>query len=103
MSASDHLSTRLFHGTDTELETDALITPEHSRLPPGLVSRRVAYATDNYKGAKYFGKHVYEVTPINHEDVWGPEKMDRYDNEPKMNEFTSPTGFKVVRRVSRGK
>jgi hypothetical protein len=100
MAASEHISGKqFFHGTNAELEEGALITPKHSKsmLPEHL---REVHATDNPKHARFFGKNVYEVSPINHEDLWGPQKMDRYDNEPKMNEFTSRSGFKVIRQVN---
>ena len=102
MSASDHVSNKQFyHGTNAELEEGALITPKHSKIQALTLPEHLhtTYATDNPKHATYFGKNVYEVTPIDHEDLSGPQKMDRYDNEPNMNEFTSRSGFKVIRQV----
>lgn len=100
MPAHEHLNPQLFHGTNAELEEGSLVTPEYSRMKSLIPEHlRTAYATDTTKHAKYFGKNVYEVSPINPEDLWGPQKMDRYDNEPHMNEFTSRSGFKVIKRV----
>lgn len=89
---------KLFHGTNAELNEGDLITPAHSRVAAFLPEHlRVSFATDNPTHAKYFGKNVYEVTPVDPEDVWGPQKMDQYDNEPNMVEFTSRKGFRVIK------
>ena len=57
----------LYHGSDDELEPGAMIEPGH---PGNFVSRMThVYATEqpegdeSYKGARGYGRHVYEVRP----------------------------------------
>lgn len=98
MAAKDSLNQELFHGTPVELQEGDIITANRRRqyLPEHLLR---AYATDNPNHAGYFGKNVYEVSPVDPEDVSGPHEMARYDNEPIMNEFTSRSGFVVRRKL----
>lgn len=108
MAASDHTSDKqfgpLFHGTNADLSPGDKITPSHNLMARLGLGGAVhySYATPRSDHASAFGKHVYEVEPLDHEDVSGPTAMERYDDEPEgMEEVTSRTGFRVVRRLGR--
>lgn len=86
MSASDHLSFQLFHGTDVDLSRARKIRPTlQSHESGGFAGQRVAFATTSRQEAEKFGKNVYEVLP------------DEHSEEYFGGTYYSEKGFKIKR------
>lgn len=93
MTADEHLNPQQFyHGTNKELNVGDVVVPSGDS---GY--KRWAYATLKPQHAKTFGSNVYTVKPV--DDVSPPRWMERYDNEPRMQEVTSRAGFQVVSKL----
>lgn len=89
MSASDHLSLQLFHGTPQELPSKTRKIKPYIQGPDsgGYAGQKVAFATSDLDEAKRFGSHVYEVSHDEHsQEGWGST-------------FYSEKGFNIIRKV----
>lgn len=91
---ADFAESVLYHGSDHAFSVGDIISPAFSSYGsrPGYAAR--TFAADNHVLASMFGKHVYEVEPI-----------DPTEAEPTHNiggvgfEWESTKGFKVKRKV----
>lgn len=98
----------MLHGSSEHLEPGHEITP---RQPGATNKLGVSYATPSLYTAKVFAGgtraikanegHVYEVEPINSDDVH-LRQMGNSGNEVH-HEYVSPTGFRVVKKVGKTK
>lgn len=86
MSAADHLSKALFHGSNAVFDLGAVISPEHDTWGEGEV-----HATNDPMWASTFGDYVYEVEPI------GSPKLVQQENDREH--WVSKGGYKVKRQV----
>lgn len=97
MSASGALNQTLFHGSDHLFEPGDLVVPAKTK-PGEYPDAELAYAADNKELAKFYGKHLFEVEPIDHEKTYSRVYDPRMEKELGR-EFYSPTGFKVLGRL----
>lgn len=89
MSASDHLSKPLFHGSQHAFRKGDIVSPQGHAIS--------AHATDDPIYAEGIGgRYVFEVTPLNPHDV--QETSDDWEVEEGTRTFSSPSGFKVIRQ-----
>jgi hypothetical protein len=92
MSASDHINGILFHGSNHLFSPGDLVIPreaERGEYPePGI-----SYATPDKNLAKRFGKHIFQVEPIDREKTYAHKYTDT------AYEVLSPVGFKVLNKV----
>lgn len=95
MSASDHLSIQLFHGTHVDLKPGAIISPKNFNH---------AFATSDKTLAGEYGSNVYSVEPVNPQEAKDYTEADlaKWVGEiPADNRSVvkSTKGFKVVGRA----
>lgn len=82
----------LFHGSDSEIEPGEVIGPR---------TKKVAHAAPYIATARIFGKHVYEVEPVNPERTWSQQM--KYTGNQVHHEVLSEEGFRVVRKVPKSR
>ena len=126
MSASDHLSQPLFHGTGAALKPGDLIEPRteevHIDRALGLnipVTSKVAYATQDLHEAQRYAARankeqgtlfspVYEVEALDKPEVrkarsWyneqGEHPLNYHLSSPEVTNVKSSKGFKVKKQV----
>lgn len=87
---TDHLGGQrfLYHGTDREFQTGEHIRPR---------TKNVAHATPSLRTAQVFGKHTYEVEPLNRTTTWN--RPMKYTQGEHHTETLSEEGFRVRRRI----
>ena len=96
----------LYHGTRVELNEGDIISPEHSARP----NRRLSFATPSLSAAKRFSKddegnpgHVYQVHPVDTEDLNSTWARPMKYFKPATTEVVSNKGFRIVKRIQQGK
>jgi hypothetical protein len=95
MAASEHINKQLFHGSDHLFKPGDLITPQKNE--DGAYPD--AFAADNKDLATFFGKHLFAVEPIDHEQTYSRPYDQRV--EEMGHEFHSPVGFKVTEKLGK--
>lgn len=90
MQTTDHLKgVRFFyHGSDKEFATGDHIRPR---------TKNTAHATPDLRTAQVFGKHTYEVEPLNRTTTWN--RPMKYTQGEQHTETLSEEGFRVRRRL----
>lgn len=81
----------MFHGTVHPFKEGDIVSPEYDESGEGE-----AHATDLLNAAKSFGKHVFEVEPLD------PSDLDEHYLSHKGvsgTHYTSQKGFKVIKQV----
>lgn len=87
MSASDHLSIELFHGTHIPLPASTKRIKPFVQGEGSYEGQRVAFATSSLEEAQQYGSHVFQVAPDEHtQEGWGST-------------YYSPKGFKVIKKL----
>ena len=102
MSASENLSSALFHGTMAKLKPGDIVEPR-SGVGYGA---QLAFATPHHGAARAFATpdegekgYIYHVEPVDKEEQLGGGQIKGF---PKgVREVTSKKGFKVVKKVPR--
>ena len=105
MSASDHLSKQLFHGTDANLKEGDIIKPAKSLLHD---DQELAFATTDYGLAHSYGYSraknngalfgsVYEVEPLEGDTTI--KKLHSMNNDTSKPVRSSEKGFRVKKHV----
>lgn len=94
--------TALYHGTRAELNENDELSPEYSTRP----NRRLTFATPSLAAAKRFSKdsegnigYVYQVVPVDIEDLNATWARPMKYYKPKTTEVVSSKGFRVVKRI----
>ena len=106
MSASDHLSKQLFHGTDANLKEGDIIKPAKSLLHD---DQELAFATTDYGLAHSYGYSraknngalfgsVYEVEPLEG-DTTLKRNPSLMGGKVRKSVHTSEKGFRVKKHV----
>ncbi len=98
MSASDHLSRALFHGTSAQLNTGDVVEPRSMNYNVGALA---AWATTSPELAKYY---AYEKMGIDKVQTAPIYKVEPVDPEETLKEFpskghtyvASTKGFRVL-------
>jgi hypothetical protein len=92
----------LYHGTSVELNEGDLIDPDKSHRP----GRNLSFSTPSLSAAKRFSKNdegalgfVYQVEPVDREDMDSTWAREMKYFKPRTTEVVSNKGFKVVKRV----
>jgi hypothetical protein len=97
MSAVSALNQTLFHGSDHPFQTGDLIVPRKNN-PGDYPDAELAYAADTQNLAKFYGKHLFTVEPIDHEKTYSRPYDTRMESELGR-EFYSPVGFRVTGKI----
>lgn len=92
----------LYHGTQTEIPEGEYISPEKSARP----GRNLAFATPSLSAAKRFSKnvegqlgYVYQVEPVDREDLDSTWAREMKYFKPRTTEVVSNKGFRVIKKV----
>ena len=106
MSASDHLSKQLFHGTDANLKEGDIIKPAKQKVLHD--DQTLAFATNYYPEAHSYGYSraknngalfgsVYEVEPLEGDTTI--KKLHSMNNDTSKPVRSSEKGFRVKKHV----
>jgi 5'-deoxynucleotidase YfbR-like HD superfamily hydrolase len=92
----------LYHGTSVELNVGDIIDPAKSARP----GRNLAFSTPSLSAAKRFSKNdegslgfVYQVEPVDTEDLDSTWAREMKYFKPRTTEVVSNKGFRVVKRI----
>lgn len=92
----------LFHGTQAQLSVGDVIDPEKSAHP----GRRLSFATPSLSAAKRFAKDdegnpqfVYQVEPVDREDMDSTWVRRMKYFSPPTQEAVSNKGFRILRQI----
>lgn len=92
----------LYHGTRAELNEGDTISPEFSTRP----GRTLSFSTPSLSAAKRFSKdnegnlgHVYQVHPVDTDDLDATWARPMKYFKPRTTEVVSSKGFRVVKRL----
>jgi len=93
MSASDHLSQELFHGTMATLKPGDTVRPGRDFAH--------AFATTDATLAKEYGSNVYKVSPVDSKEAaeYTKAELAKWQSEPSADAKSvvkSAKGFKVL-------
>lgn len=92
----------LYHGSTVELNEGDIIDPAKSARP----GRNLAFSTDSLSAAKRFSKNnegalgfVYQVEPVDTEDLNSTWAREMKYFKPRTTEVVSNKGFRIVKRI----
>ena len=93
MSASDHLSQELFHGTMATLKPGDTVTPGRNFAH--------SFATTDATLAKEYGSNIYKVSPVDSKEAseYTKAELAKWQSEPSADAKSvvkSAKGFKVL-------